>query len=232
MSQMQWFRLYSRIVDDEKLRLLAFEDRWHFVALCCLKSDGLLDEPVSDLRTRKIAVKLGVQARELEEIGRRLQEVGLLDEALCPLAWDELQYRSDNSTDRVKKYREKQRGNAVKRERNVSVTPQETDTDTEGLEAKASCASDDALKPEHLMESWNGVAQEIGRPTCREMTPSRRQAAKARIRQNSVDDFRTVFGNIRGSPFLRGDKDWAGCTFDWMLKAGNFQKILEGNFNG
>lgn len=230
---MQWFRLYSRIVDDEKLRLLAFEDRWHFVALCCLKSDGLLDEPNTDLRQRKIAVKIGVQVRELEEIGRRLQEVGLVDADLSPLAWDELQFRSDNSTERVKKFREKQRGNAMKRDRNVSVAAQETETETDiSSSNEDDRASDDALKPEHLMETWNGVAKEIGRPTVKDMTPSRRQLAKARIRQNSVDNFRTVFGNIRGSPLLRGEKDWAGCTFDWMLKAGNFQKILEGNYNG
>lgn len=128
---LQWFRLYHRIVDDEKLRLLAFEDRWHFVALCCLKADGLLDTQNDSLRSRKIAVKLGVQLRELDEIGRRLQEVDLVDENLSPVAWDELQYRSDNSTGRVKKYREKQRGNAVKRERNVSVTVQDTETDTD-----------------------------------------------------------------------------------------------------
>ena len=90
MSKMQWFRLYSRIIDDEKLRLLAFEDRWHFVALCCLKSDGLLDEPDTDLRTRRIAVKLGVQVRELDEISRRLREVELIDEGMNPLAWDDL----------------------------------------------------------------------------------------------------------------------------------------------
>lgn len=103
---MQWFRLYSRMVDDDKLKLLAFEDRWHFVALCCLKSEGLLDEAVSDLRDRRIAVRLGVQLRELEEIGRRLREVELVDEALSPLAWDDLQFRSDSSRDRVQKYRE------------------------------------------------------------------------------------------------------------------------------
>lgn len=131
MSGLQWFRLYHRIVDDEKLRLLAFEDRWHFVALCCLKADGLLDTPNDNLRSRKIAVKLGVQLRELDEIGRRLQEVNLVDENLSPVAWDELQYKSDNSTSRVKKYREKQQHNAMKRERNVSVTGQDTDTDTD-----------------------------------------------------------------------------------------------------
>lgn len=128
---MQWFRLYHRIVDDDKLRLLAFEDRWHFVALCCLKASGLLDQPESELRDRQVAVKLGVQVRELEEIARRLREVNLIAPDLTPLAWDELQFRSDNSTERVRNFREKQQRNAAKRQRNVSETGQETDTETD-----------------------------------------------------------------------------------------------------
>jgi hypothetical protein len=134
MTGLPWFRLYSRIIDDDKLRLLAFEDRWHFVALLALKCDGLLDEPDSDMRTRRIAVKLGVQVRELDEIGRRLSEVGLVDFGLNPVNWDTLQYKSDKSTDRVKAYRErqkKQQCNGVKRYSNVSETAQDTDTDTE-----------------------------------------------------------------------------------------------------
>ena len=43
MSKLPWFRTYTRMVDDDKLKLLAFEDRWHFVALLCLKGEGLLD---------------------------------------------------------------------------------------------------------------------------------------------------------------------------------------------
>lgn len=233
MSGMQWFRLYSRMVDDEKLRLLAFEDRWHFVALCCLKSSGLLDEPDSDLRNRKIAVKLGVQVRELEEISRRLREVDLIDELLCPLAWNELQYRSDNSTDRVKKFREKQRGNDVKRDGNVSETPPETEADTETEEPKGSCASDDApsLKPEHVVEEWNKVAARLGKPRVRDLTAERRQLLKARIAQYDLDDFLNVFGKIERSPFLRGDTGWRGGTFDWFFKKANFQKTLEGNYD-
>lgn len=130
-GDLPWFRLYHRIIDDEKIRLLAFEDRWHFIAICCLKADGLLDEPHSDVKWRKIALKLGVQTRELGEIARRLNEVELVDEDMQPLAWDELQYVSDNSTARVRKYREKQRASAMKRGCNVSVTGQETDTDTD-----------------------------------------------------------------------------------------------------
>ncbi|RBO91053.1 hypothetical protein [Pseudochrobactrum asaccharolyticum] len=131
MSNLQWFRLYHRVIDDEKIRLLAFEDRWHFVALMCLKADGLLDDEESSLKQRKIAVKLGVQARELDEIKRRLFEVGLVDENMSPMAWDELQYRSDSSTDRVRKYREKTKRNRNETSCNVTVTPQDTDTDTD-----------------------------------------------------------------------------------------------------
>jgi len=52
-----WFRAYADMVDDEKLRLLAFEDRWHFVALLCCKRAGLLDNgDPHDLLCRKVAV--------------------------------------------------------------------------------------------------------------------------------------------------------------------------------
>lgn len=146
MGALQWFRLYHRIIDDEKIRLLAFEDRWHFVALCCLKADGLLDEADSQVKWRKIAVKMGVQARELDEIRRRLAEVDLVDEDMVPTAWDDLQYRSDTSTDRVKRFREKQKKNKDETPRNVSVTPQEAETDTEAtLSSVASAPPPDEL---------------------------------------------------------------------------------------
>lgn len=234
MSGLQWFRLYHRIVDDEKLRLLAFEDRWHFVALCCLKADGLLDTPNDNLRSRKIAVKLGVQLRELDEIGRRLQEVDLVDENLSPVAWDELQYKSDNSTDRVKKYREKQQRNTMKRERNVSVTRQETETETD-ITTKVVCASGDtpSLLPEHIVEEWNKTSAKLGKPQVRNLTPERKQNLKARIGQYSIEDFHDVFGKIERSAFLRGEtQGWPrGATFDWTFKKANFQKILEGNYD-
>ncbi len=234
MTGMKWFRAYSDIVDDDKLRLLAFEDRWHFVALCALKCSGLLDEPDGQLRSRKIAVKLGVQVRELEEIARRLQEVGLIDELLNPAKWNDLQYRSDVSTDRVKKYREKQQRNGAKRLGNVSVTGQETDTETEVLSSKDDRPSDDgpSFRPEHVFEGYQILAKELGLPVPRDFTPERRQMVKGRRSQYSLEDFQTVFARCRGSPFLRGDaRDGrTPLTFDWLMKKANFQKTLEGNY--
>lgn len=125
---MPWLRLYTEMVDDEKVRLLAFEDRWHYVALLCCKGAGLLDAgDKPELLRRKLAVKLGLAPRELEAAASRLGEVGLVDaDTFQPLAWEARQMRSDSSRDRVAAYRERQ-----KQGRNVTETAQEVDTDTE-----------------------------------------------------------------------------------------------------
>lgn len=201
-GSLQWFRLYHRVIDDEKIRLLAFEDRWHFIAVCCLKADGLLDEPNTALRERKIAVKMGVQARELDEIRRRLFEVGLIDENMVPTAWNDLQYQSDTSTERVRKYREKTKTKQAKRSGNVSVTGQDTDTDTEkktpnGVSAKRACRLPEEWIPDQVFGKSEGLtADEIAR---------------------EGEKFRDYW---RGQPGQRGVKvDWQATWKNWVRKA-------------
>jgi hypothetical protein len=115
----------------------------------------------------------------------------------------------------------------------ASDEPSRTVIEPSDKKPSASRASDDAhdLKPEHFVESWNQLAKQIARPTIRDLTPERRQALKARINGYTIEDFRQVLGNIRASPFLRGEKRWSGVTFDWVTKKANFQKVLEGNYN-
>jgi hypothetical protein len=88
------------------------------------------------------------------------------------------------------------------------------------------------VKPEHIFERWNQTAAAIGKPKVRDLTPERRQLLRARIAQYSMEDFLSVFGKIEASPFLRGDTGWKGGNFDWVFKKGNFQKIIEGNYDG
>lgn len=99
------------------------------------------------------------------------------------------------------------------------------------ISPKGDCASDNALKPEHIVEKWNEVAPRIARPSVRDLTPERRQLTKARIAQYSLEDFMSVFAKVESSAFLRGDLNWKGVTFDWIMKKGNFQKIIEGNYD-
>jgi uncharacterized protein YdaU (DUF1376 family) len=119
---------------------------------------------------------------------------------------------------------------AVQPNGNQEATPYSYSTPN-NISPKGDCASGDALKPDHVAEKWNEIAGGIGLPCIRGLTPERRQLVRARIAQYSVDDFVAVFGKVAGSPFLRGEKNWKGATFDWVMKKGNFQKILEGNYD-
>jgi hypothetical protein len=120
-----WFRLYGETVDDAKLKLLAFEDRWHFIAILCCKAQGILDNTKPALLERTIAAKLGLDLRALDEVKRRLVEVDLLTDSWQPTGWERRQYASDDSTARVRRFREKSK--------NLPQTPseEETETDTE-----------------------------------------------------------------------------------------------------
>lgn len=88
--------------------------------------------------------------------------------------------------------------------------------------------ADDQLKVSDVVEYWNEVAERIGKPKVQRLSDGRKQVIRARIKQNTVDDFLLVFKNIEASDFLR---NWKAMGFDWVFKAGNFQKILEGNYN-
>jgi hypothetical protein len=237
MNALPWFRLYHRMIDDDKLRLLAFEDRWHFVALCCLKASGLLDDK-SNLRDRKIAVKLGVQARELDEISRRLFEVGLVDENLSPTAWDDLQLKSDVSSSRVKSFREKQRLNTMKRECNVSETVQEgeedkdRDKDREKREGNLQ-ANTTPLLEKHVIEKWNEIANNHDLPLVKVVTEKRRLLIASAIASHSIDDWITAMDAVDASAFCHGKnaRGWK-ASFDWMIGPDIFAKLMEGNYDG
>lgn len=105
MSAQAWFRAYGEMIDDAKLRLLAFEDRWHYFAVLCCKCQGLLDETKPEMLDRVVGLKLGLASRELDEVRRRLMDVDLIDHRWQPLGWDHRQFVSDRSTERVRRFR-------------------------------------------------------------------------------------------------------------------------------
>jgi len=115
-----WFRVYAKTVDDERLRLLAAEDRWYYMGILCCKGQGILGEcdgaPASSLVRRKLAVKLGLADRDFGEAMRRLADVELIDlETLQPLDWDAQQFASDaDSTAAERKRRQREREAAAR----------------------------------------------------------------------------------------------------------------------
>lgn len=90
-----------------------------------------------------------------------------------------------------------------------------------------------SLRPEHVFDGYRELAGNIGLPVPRDFTPERRQLVRGRISQYGLEDFQAVFAKCRDSPFLRGDRNGrTPLTFDWLMKKANFQKTLEGNYDG
>jgi hypothetical protein len=208
MKALPWFRMYHEALDDEKLRLLACEDRWHFVALLCCKAKGILDDGGSLLR-RKVAVKLGLSTNELDEVARRLSEVGLINySTLQPIAWDDRQMQSDSSADRTKAYRER-----MKRHSDVTVTVQEEDTDTDKEEDKKNTKKATGVAtPDGVSDSlWTDFKK-------------LRAAKKSPITQTAIDGI-TREAAKAGLPLptvlkMCCERGWAGFKADWVADKG------------
>lgn len=153
-AQLPWFRLYHEIIDDDRLLSIAFEDRWHYVALMACKAKGILDRNQSEEQLiRALTAKLGLDRRTLDEVGRRLADVGLIElDTFQPVAWDKRQFLSDSSTERVRAHRER-----VKRSSNGL----DTDTDNEspnGDSSRGVGAANGQKKREYSQEfeqAWN-----------------------------------------------------------------------------
>ena len=127
-----WFRFYVRTLNNPKVQQLAASDFKGWVNLLCLAKeyDGALP-PVED-----IAFRLRLSKRKAETLIKSLEFNGLIDGDRMH-DWDEMQYHSDSSTERVKRYRERQRNvptNVPTVPFNVSETAQRqrrTETETE-----------------------------------------------------------------------------------------------------
>lgn len=114
-----WLRLYHDFLTDEKIIQLAFEDQRHYIGILILKSNGTLDKSKNpELLNKIVAQTLWIGHDAIREVKQRLLNVGLIDENWQPLGWDNRQYASDVSTERVKKFRDKKRQEAEKISKN------------------------------------------------------------------------------------------------------------------
>lgn len=232
----RWYRAYTGTVTDDKLAeaaLVAGCSRsvaiagWH----CLLESAANRNNCGSyDATARRVAAILCEPVATIDALMSAFDELGLSEAgAIC--AWKKRQYQSDDSKERVRHHRARKAGNANVTACNGDVTPPETETETEVLSSNEDRPSGDGLTVEHVFEFYQETARSLALTVPRDITPERRQLIKARIAQYPLEDFQTVFARCRGSPFLRGDKGRTPMTIDWLMKKGNFQKVLEGNYD-
>lgn len=136
---MAWFRVYDTMVDDPKVQKLSPRLFKALINLWCLANQhGGQLPPRPD-----IAFKLRLSIEAVESLIASLSRAGLLDVepagnkqgTVVPHNWHNRQFKSDVSTERVKKHRNQKLNTTEKRfngvSPTVSETPPDTDTDTE-----------------------------------------------------------------------------------------------------
>lgn len=134
---MKWFKLYPEIANHPRLRILSFEDRWHYISLMCAKADGTLDQPNEKLRDQMLSVHLGITPVEMAQVKERLMDVELIAEDWDIINWEDKQ--SSDATGAARKRRQRAREKLAKeeelrnknKEQNVTVTGQSRDIEKE-----------------------------------------------------------------------------------------------------
>jgi hypothetical protein len=179
---MRWFKLFDEIIDDPKIRLLSFEDRWHYVALMCCKNMGIQDE-VEDLWEELLRVKIGLAESDFESLKKRLLKLHLIDDCWNPLGWDKRQVAKDASAaERQRKYREKQKKRHVTHNVTHNVTATSRVEEEVEVEKEKKTSQCDSVR-DSFDAFWSTYPKKVGKKDAltlfRRLPASERQAMLA-----------------------------------------------------
>lgn len=177
--QMRWLRLWTDILEDPKLLLLAPDDRWYFVAILAIKRAGILDEgDAPELLDRKVSLKLRIDHRERDELRNRLMAVRLIGQDWQPVGWEKRQFASDadrTAAERQRRHRNSIRHGRVTRDRGVtSRTSHGRVTTPETEQSQRKSREESPLPPSGgpiceglnlpAWSRWEGYRREIRKP--------------------------------------------------------------------
>jgi uncharacterized protein YdaU (DUF1376 family) len=85
---------------------------------------------------------------------------------------------------------------------------------------------------EIAVSDWNQAAEKNGWPRVQRLTAARSKQLAGRIKDaGGLDGWQAALEKAGESDFLCGRNGaWNGFCFDWMTKAANFTKLMEGNY--
>ncbi len=129
-----WFRLYRETITDPKFSRMPGGQRHLWTVLLCLADDDGRVAMADGVpyESAELAVIAGIEPGDAVDAlcwYTRLKMIRVNKSGIVINNWNKRQFKSDNSTERVRKHREKRDGN-------VSVAPPDTDTDTEQTQKK------------------------------------------------------------------------------------------------
>lgn len=152
-------------------------------------------------------------------------EVGFIDGDRLK-SWDKRQpKREDNSSERVKKHRERQKTAENDEERG--------ETQGNAPEEEQSREEDTPKPPiDEAFDLWNAMAKSCGLAEVERRTDQRRDKLRARLNEHGLDGWKAALEKIRSNPWMHGsnDRGWR-ADFDFLMSPSKFVKLIEGGFD-
>ena len=154
---MRWFRLYDDVLNDPKVQKLSGETFKLWINVLCIasKHGGVLpnlEDLAFELRLPTLVCKTEIDT---------LKAAGLIDgdKKLKPHGWEKRQYKSDTSTERVKRFRERSSNVAE----TVNETVPDTDTETEQIQIKKTNKKSRSASSAEFDRFWNSYPRKINK---------------------------------------------------------------------
>lgn len=104
----KWFRLYTKFATDADVQTLSESLQRRLVMLFCLRGMET-HETLQPFQDRYIAFQLRISEQEWAGTKAEFIKRGFIDECNNIIKWDDRQYLTKSSTERVRRWREKQR---------------------------------------------------------------------------------------------------------------------------
>lgn len=157
----RWFRLYDDVLNDPKVQRLSGDTFKFWVNMLCIasKNGGVLPG-IEDM-----AFALRVSNDVCTSLIDELKTCGLIDggKRLVPHGWEKRQYKSDTSTDRVKRFRERSRNVTETVSETAPDTDTETDTETDKNQKKIPKKRDRSAGSAEFENFWSVYPRKINR---------------------------------------------------------------------
>lgn len=241
---MKWFRMYTEIVDDPKMSDLSDREFRLFVSLLCVASEREKDG-VINLCPDKIAWRIRASVKEVISLQEKLIQLKILNNngvGVEFIHWKERQFRSDNSTDRWRKWKDSNVCTNVGKLLAPTATETETETEKDTTLVVSQRTDDVKSVPksvpdcphEEIVNLYHKVLPEL--PKVKIWTDKRKGYLRSRWREDpkrqNLEWWKRYFNHVRKSSFLmgNGDKHWTP-GLEWLCKESNLINVIEGKYN-
>lgn len=243
-DQGRWFKLWISSKDDPSLSILPVADYGRWCKLGVYTKEHGTDGTVSLSRPSDPAIVHPIQSLfqvpnfdAAIDVIRSLPNIEISTVSPVTFAtvtffvtWRNwFRYQGDFSTDRVKKFREK--NDKMKRSKKRGEEKRREEKKKREDTIAPSGLTGEGTSPDILVEAWNDLTTPPI-PRVKELTEGRKRKIRARIRDRAIAEWRDVIRAIEATPFLRGDNrnGWT-ASFDWLIaNAENAAKVIEGRY--